>query len=317
MNLTNLMVTTPMMTNTNLPTLIVIVGPTGSGKTDVSIELAEYFSAPIISTDSRQVFKGLPIGTAQPSEEQLTRVKHYFIADREITDEYTCGMFEKEALELLEKLFKTHDYVVAVGGSGLYVDALCNGLDQLPLADGATREQLSYRLEHNGIDDLLKELRELDEDYYNQVDRHNPARVMRALEVCLVSGRPYSQQRKCQKAERPFRIVKIGINMNREILYDRINRRVDMMIEAGLEQEARAVYPHRSLNSLQTVGYKEMFEYFDGNISYEEAVELIKRNSRRYAKRQLTWFNRDKEIEWFENKEIKKMQNFLEKFAEK
>ena len=280
-------------------TLIVVVGPTGSGKSALAVKLATHLCAPIISTDSRQVFRGMPIGTAQPTREELAAAKHYFIADREVEDDFNCGKYETEALALLDKLFKESEYVVAVGGSGLYVQALCEGMDDLPDADPALRENLKQRLEREGLESLVAELRTLDAKYAEEVDICNPARVMRALEVCLATGRPYSEQRKGVTAERPFNIVKIGTDMPRDVLYDRINRRVDMMVEEGLEAEARMMYPKRHLNALQTVGYRELFDYFDGNCSFEEAVELVKRNSRRYAKRQLTWFRRDANTAWF------------------
>ena len=293
------MATITMTTSTKRGTLIVVVGPTGSGKTALSVALAQHYNAPIISTDSRQVYRGMPIGTAQPTAEEQAAAKHYFIADREVDQDFNCGRYESEALELLERLFAEHDYVVAVGGSGLYVQALCEGMDSLPEADEAIRGELKRRLDSEGLDSLVEELRRLDAQYAAEVDLQNPARVMRALEVCLVTGRPYSEQRSGERANRPFNIVKVGTDMPRDVLYDRINRRVDMMVEQGLVEEARSMYSKRELNALQTVGYREMFDYFDGKCSLEEAIELVKRNSRRYAKRQLTWFRRDATTGWF------------------
>ena len=269
-------------------TLIVIVGPTGSGKTELAVSLAERFAAPVISTDSRQIYRDLPIGTAQPDAAQLQRAEHHFIATHAIDEEFNCGAFTQ------------HPTVIAVGGSGLYVKALCDGLDDLPEAAPEIRRELAQRLRDEGLEPLAEQLRQLDPEYYRQVDTKNPARVLRALEVCLSTGQPYSSRRIGEPHERPFRIVMIGTLMERAELYRRIDRRVDEMMAAGLEQEARAVYPHRHLNSLQTVGYKELFDYFDGKITREEAVELIKRNTRRYAKRQMTWFRRDRRIAWFE-----------------
>ena len=294
------------------PTLIVVVGPTGSGKSALAVELAKHYGAPIISTDSRQVYRGLPIGTAQPTADELAAAKHYFIADREVEDNFNCGRYETEALALLEELFRDNRYVVAVGGSGLYVKALCEGMDSLPEADDAVREMLKSRLESEGIGSLVEELRRLDPKYAEEVDLCNPARVMRALEVCLTTGKPYSEQRSGTVAERWFNIVKIGTDMPRDVLYERIDRRVDMMVEAGLVEEARSMYPKRELNSLQTVGYREMFDYFDGTITLAEAIELVKRNSRRYAKRQLTWFRRDEEIGWFVPTELDKIVEFID-----
>lgn len=294
----------------NIKRLIVIVGPTGSGKTDLSIRLARHFGAPILSTDSRQVYRGMPIGTAQPSQDQLQAVEHHFIASHDIKDYLSCGAYEEQALECLEELFREHDTVVAVGGSGLYIRALCEGMDELPEVDVKLREELNRRLAEEGLEVLAEELKEVDPEYYEVVDRSNPARVLRALEVSLQSGKPYSSFRTGERHKRDFKIVKIGVDMPREVLYDRINRRVDLMMEEGLEAEARALYPYRELNSLRTVGYREMFEYFDGRISLQEAVELIKRNSRRYAKRQLTWFRRDEEVRWFRPDEDSEMINY-------
>lgn len=292
--------------------LLVVVGPTGSGKTDLSIRLARHYAAPILSTDSRQVYRGMPIGTAQPSDDQLQAVEHHFIASHDLKDNLNCGEYETQALERLEKLFADHDYVVAVGGSGLYVRALCEGMDDLPQADESLRAELSRRLETEGVGGLAEQLRELDPAYYEVVDRSNPARVVRALEVCLQTGRPYSEQRTGERRRRPFEIVKIGVDLPREELYDRINRRVDQMLADGLGAEARALYPYRELNALQTVGYREFFDYFDGRTSYDEAVELIKRNSRRYAKRQLTWFRRDPEVRWFRPDDDEAMINYID-----
>ena len=292
--------------------LIVIVGPTGSGKTDLSIAVASHLQCPIISTDSRQFYRGIPIGTAQPDAEQLAAVEHHFIASHDITDEFNSGAYEQAALKRLNELFAKHDSVVAVGGSGLYIKALCEGMDDLPEVEPTLRNELSERVKNEGLEALTEQLRELDPAFYEVVDRKNPARVVRALEVCLSTGKPYSTLRTGTKRERPFEIIKIGVNMAREILYERIDRRVDIMIEQGLEQEARSVYHLRHLNSLQTVGYREMFDYFDGTISRDEAIELIKRNSRRYAKRQLTWFNRDEQIEWFEPTERAKILEYID-----
>lgn len=298
--------------NTKRGTLIVVVGPTGSGKSALAVTLAQHYCAPIISTDSRQLYRGMAIGTAQPTAEELAAAKHYFIADREVEDDFNCGRYEVEALELLERLFAENEYVVAVGGSGLYIQALCDGMDNLPEADDAVREQLKSRLESDGLEALAEELRRLDPAYAEEVDICNPARVMRALEVCLTTGRPYSEQRSGSRAERPFNIVKVGTDMPREELYDRINRRVDMMVADGLIEEARGMYPKRHLNALQTVGYREVFEYFDGKCSLEEAIELVKRNSRRYAKRQMTWFRRDERVGWFSPKEVDKIVKFID-----
>lgn len=284
--------------------LIVIVGPTGSGKTDLSIRLACHYAAPILSMDSRQFYRGIPIGTAQPTPEQLARAEHHLIASHALEDGLNCGSYEQLALSILEELFQHHDTVVAVGGSGLYVQALCEGMDELPEADEALRKELNRRLHEEGLEALAAELQKLDPIYWAEVDRQNPARVMRALEVCLRSGRPYSEMRTGRRHLRNFGILKIGVDMPRDQLYERINRRVDLMIEQGLEEEARKVYPLRRLNALQTVGYKELFTWFDGKISREEAIELIKRNSRRYAKRQLTWFRRDEAVHWFHPADI-------------
>lgn len=293
--------------------LVVIVGATGSGKTDLSVAVAEHFGTPIISTDSRQFYRGMAIGTAQPSPEQMERVEHHLVNCLDVSEDFNCGAYERVALERLAELFDRHDMVVAVGGSGLYIKALCEGMDDLPDAEPALREELLHRLETEGLESLVEQLRELDECYYNEVDRCNPQRVLRAVEVCLTTGQPYSSLRKGGTKKRDFEIVKIGIDYPRAELYDRINRRVDMMITAGLEAEAKNMYPLRHLNALQTVGFSELFAYFDGEIEREEAIELIKRNSRRYAKRQMTWFRRDGDIEWFEKPTPEDVIEYLKK----
>lgn len=293
-------------------TLIVIAGATGSGKTDLSIKIALHYAAPIISTDSRQFYRGIPIGTAQPDNEQLQTIEHHFIASHDLKQDFNCGAYEQQALQRLEELFRQHDYAVAVGGSGLYIKALCEGMDDLPEVEPTLRERLAAELQQQGVDAMAERLRELDPAYYEVVDRKNPARVLRALEVCIGTGKPYSTLRTGERRRRPFNIVKIATDMERARLYERIDKRVDIMIEQGLEQEARSVYHLRDLNSLQTVGYREMFDYFDGTITREEAIELIKRNSRRYAKRQLTWFRRDEEFAWFNPSEIEKIIEYID-----
>ena len=306
------MATTATTMSSKHGTLIVVGGPTGSGKSALAVEIAKHFRAPIISTDSRQMYRGMAIGTAQPTAEELAAVKHYFIADREPEDDFNCGRYEVEALALLERLFAENKYVVAVGGSGLYIQALCSGMDALPEADEELRSSLKERLESEGLKTLFAELQQLDPAYAEIVDRCNPSRVMRALEVCISSGKPYSEQRSGTATERPFNIIKIATDMPRDILYDRINRRVDMMVEDGLIAEAKAMYPKRHLNALQTVGYREVFDYFDGKCSLEEAIELVKRNSRRYAKRQMTWFRRDSEFRWFAPSDLSEIIAYIE-----
>ena len=297
---------------TNTKHLVVIAGPTGSGKTDLSIRVARYYHCPIISTDSRQFYRGIPIGTAQPTAEELQMAEHHFIADRELKDDFNSGAYETEALSRLKELFKKNDIVVAVGGSGLYIKALCEGMDDLPEVDPRLREELNTRCKAEGVEALAEKLRRLDPDFYEVVDRKNPARVVRALEVCISTGKTYSSLRSGVKRQRPFNIIKIAVNMNREVLYERIDLRVDKMVQAGLYDEAMKVYPLRELNALQTVGYREWFDHFDGKISREEAIELIKRNSRRYAKRQLTWFRADKDFEWFEPSETEKILEYID-----
>ncbi|QEC52335.1 tRNA dimethylallyltransferase [Anseongella ginsenosidimutans] len=278
--------------------LIVISGPTASGKTALSIELARHYQTEIISADSRQFYRELPIGTAQPSATELAAAPHHFIASRSVFEELNAGRFEAEALELISRLFKVHDQLILTGGSGLFIDAVCRGLDELPRVNPGTREALNQKHREEGLHPLQEMLREADPVYYEKIDLNNPQRVIRALEVFISSGKPYSSFLKENAKPRPFRIQKFAIDLERSLLYERINARVDAMLSAGLVEEARKVYPYRHLKTLETVGYAELFEYFDGHISLEEAVELIKRNTRRFAKRQVTWLKRDPEVIW-------------------
>lgn len=280
-------------------TLLVLSGPTGVGKTNISIRLARHLSAPIISSDSRQFYKELKIGTASPGEEELNAVTHYFIGTHSIHDEYNSGQFELDVLKLLDDLFQRHKTVMLVGGSMMYIDAVCNGIDDIPTIDNETRAFWLEQYNTRGAEFIQNELKRLDPEHYRQVDLSNHKRVLHALEVCSIIGRPYSEIRTGAKKERAFNILKIGLNRPREELYERINKRVDDMMEAGLLDEAGRFFEYRHLNTLNTVGYKELYEYMEGKISLEEAVDLIKRDTRRYAKRQLSWFNRDKDIHWF------------------
>ncbi len=280
-------------------TLIVIVGPTGIGKTAISIRLAKDLKTEIISADSRQFYKEMNIGTARPSAFELSKAPHHFIANKSIFEYYSVYKFETECISLLDKLFRENKIALMLGGSGLYIDAVCNGIDDIPDVEQSIRDSVQNRFLQEGIETLRFELKKLDPEYYKIVDLKNPKRIIRALEICLSTGKTYSSFRTNTLKERDFNIVKIGLNQDRQLLYDRIDKRVDEMIIAGLEEEARKLYPHRKLNALNTVGYKEFFDFFNGNISQNKAVELIKRNSRRYAKRQLAWFSRDKNTKWF------------------
>ncbi|KZS41799.1 tRNA dimethylallyltransferase [Aquimarina aggregata] len=280
--------------------LIVIVGPTAIGKTNLSIQLANHFNCEIISGDSRQFYKEMKIGTAVPSDDELALAKHHFIQHKSIHQTYTVGDFEKEALNKLKILFDTNDYAILVGGSGLYIDAVTKGLDYFPEVDINTREQLQKEYDTNGIQTLQEQLKVLDKSYYDSVDLQNTHRVMRALEVCLSSGKPYSSFLTSSKKNRPFKCIKIGITADRNIIYDRINMRVDLMIKEGLLDEAKNLYEYKTLNALNTVGYKELFKYFDQEWELDFAISEIKKNTRRFAKRQLTWFKKDTEIEWFD-----------------
>lgn len=291
--------------------LIVVCGPTASGKTALSIKLAKYFSAEIISADSRQVFKELKIGSAPPTKAELQEVKHHFIASRKLENDYNADYFEKDVLLLLERIFKKDRFAILVGGSGLYVDAVCNGFDKVPGSFPLIRKGLQELYNEKGIEPLQEKLKELDPEHYAKMDISNTQRLYRALEVCLGSGKTYSSFRKGNKKERNFNIIKIGIDVERDLLYKKIDQRVDDMINNGLMEEARTLHPKKTLNALQTVGYKELFDFFDGKTSEEKAIELIKRNSRRYAKRQLTWFRRDNKIKWFSADDVETIIQFI------
>jgi tRNA dimethylallyltransferase len=282
------------------PTLIVVAGPTAVGKTAAAIKLAQHFNTVVVSADSRQFFREMSIGTAKPDAEELTAAKHYFINSHAITESFSVGDFEKQGLALLDELFKTHDKVILAGGSGLYIKAICEGFDDLPVADIAVRDKLNLQLEEEGITPLQEKLKQADPDYYTQVDLNNPQRIIRALEVFETTGKPFSSYRNATVNKRPFNIVKLALDMPREKLYERINLRVDLMVKQGLIDEVTALLPYRQLNALSTVGYAELFDHFDGKTSLNEALLLIKQNTRRFAKRQLTWFRKDKDFIWFD-----------------
>ena len=287
-------------------TLVLILGPTGVGKTELSLRVAEHFGSPILSCDSRQIYRAIPIGTAAPTAEEQARVKHYFIATHELNEDYNAGQYERDAIALMEELFRAHDILVMTGGSMLYADAVSNGLDDLPAVPDEIRKEVTRLYQEKGLVWLQSEVQRLDPAYWNEVDRQNPARLIHCVELCLTTGKPYSSLLSKKPTansrqpinNRPFRILKIGLERPREELYDRINRRVEQMIADGLVEEAKAVWPMRHLNSLQTVGYRELFAHFDGEYDLARAIELIQQNSRHYAKRQMTWFRRDNTIHW-------------------
>lgn len=280
------------------PVLLVLLGPTGVGKTALSLELAERFRTSIISADSRQLYADLPIGTAAPTPDQLARVPHHMVGTLQLTDYYSAARYEEEVMQLLNALFQQHHVVILTGGSMMYIDAVCKGIDDIPTVDDVTRRTLLERYEQEGLDPLVAELRLLDPDYYQVVDLKNPKRIIHALEICYMTGRTYTSFRTNAVKQRPFRIVKIGLRRQREELYDRINHRVVQMVHDGLIDEARRVMPYRHLNSLNTVGYKEMFQYLDGHWTLDEAIAKIQQNSRIYSRKQMTWFKRDPEIHW-------------------
>ena len=292
--------------------LVVVLGPTGVGKTELCLQLAEHYHTPIVNADSRQIFQEIPIGTAAPTAEQQQRVPHYFVGNHHIQDYYSAAMYEEDVMKLLTQLFQTQDVALLTGGSMMYIDAVCKGIDDIPTVRDDIRNWMKERLEKEGLPTLVEELRQLDPEHWNIVDKKNPRRVVHALEICHQTGKPYTFFRKSEKKKRPFRIIKIGLNRDRAELYERINQRVLQMVEEGLEEEAHKVYPLRGLTSLRTVGYKELFAYFDGEIPEEEAIRQIQSHSREYMRKQLTWFKRDPEIKWFSPDNIKEIINYID-----
>lgn len=291
--------------------LIVLLGPTGVGKTDIAIELASHFNCDIISADSRQFYREMQIGTAVPDVNQLAKIRHHFIRFLSVKDYYSSNMFELDVLKLLPELFLKNNVQLMAGGSGMYADAVCFGIDDIPDVDPAVRQALQIRYKVDGIEGLRMSLKILDPGHYSKVDLKNHKRIIRALEICETSGRPYSSFLKKNKREREFAIIRIGLQLPREELYDRINQRVDMMVSEGLEQEARRLYEFRDLNALNSVGYREFFNYFEGKITRPKAIELIKRNSRRFAKRQLTWWGKETDIKWFHPSDIEQIIEYI------
>ena len=298
-------------------TLIVITGPTAVGKTALCKDIAEHFGIPIVNADSRQIYREMKIGTAAPSEAELLQVQYYFVGTLALDDYYSASMYEQQAVALLEELFKDNDYALLSGGSMMYVDAVCNGIDDIPTVDDETRTLMKQRLADEGLECLCEELKQLDPEHWAIVDRRNPRRVVHALEICHMTGRTYTSFRKRETRKRPFRIVKIGLNRPREELYERINRRVDQMMQDGLLEEARRLYPQRTLNALNTVGYKEMFAYLNGTWTLEEAVERMKGNTRRYARKQLTWYKKDPDIRWFHPEEKEEIIKYITQYGER
>lgn len=293
--------------------LIVLTGPTGVGKTDLCLNLAEHYGVDIINADSRQLFSEIPIGTAAPSAQQLQRVRHYFVANHHIGDYYSASIYEQEVMAILNERISKGERLLPIltGGSMMYIDAVCNGIDDIPTVDDATRALMKQRLADEGLEALVEELHRLDPEHWAIVDRQNPRRVVHALEICHMTGKTYTSFRVGERRKRPFNIVKIGVNRPREELYERINARVLQMMDEGLEEEARRMLPYRENNALNTVGYKEMFSYFDGNIPKEEAIRQIQSNTRRYARKQLTWYKRDEEMQWFEPSNVEEIIKYI------
>ena len=292
-------------------TLVVLLGPTGVGKTELCLTIAEHMGVPIINADSRQIYAELPIGTAAPTKEQRRRVKHYFVGSLHLTDYYSASMYEMDVTRLLASLFKGSDTALLSGGSMMYIDAVCNGIDDIPSVDSSVRKMMKQRYEVEGIAALRDELARLDPEYYSVVDKNNPKRIIHALEICHTTSRTYTSFRTHKRKQRPFRILKIGISRERAELYDRINSRVDTMMAEGLVDEARKVYPLRGINALNTVGYKELFEHFDGKCTLDYATERIRCDTRRYCRKQLTWFRRDKEINWMRPENVEEIINYI------
>lgn len=291
------------MASSDKKTLIVLVGPTGVGKTDIALDIAGHFRTPVINADSRQLFAELPIGTAAPTKEQQQRARHYFVGTLHLTDYYNAAMYEHDVTTLADELFKERDVCLMSGGSMMYIDAVCNGIDDIPTINEDIRNAVKNELQEKGLESLCERLKALDPEYYSIVDRNNPRRIVHAIEICVQTGNTYTALRTRKKKERPFNIVKVGLTRDREELYDRINRRTLTMMDEGLLQEAESVYPLRGNNALNTVGYKELFDYFDGNIPIEEAVRRIQSHTREYCRKQQTWFKRDADIRWFHPKE--------------
>lgn len=294
-----------------MKTLFVLLGPTGVGKTENSLSIAHLLHSPILGADSRQLYYDLPIGTAAPTIEERNEVRHYFVGTLALEDYYSAAQYEHDAIELLTKLFDTHTNILLTGGSMLYIDAVCKGIDEIPTVDEITRQTLQKRLQNEGLESLTEELKDLDPTWYNHVDLKNPRRVLHALEICHMTAMPYSSFLGAKQTKRPFRIIKIGLQLPREELYQRINNRVDQMMQQGLLEEAQRVFPKKDYNSLNTVGYKELFNYFEGKWTLEEAVEKIKRSTRIYARKQMMWFNNDSSVFWFRPNKTDKILHFV------
>ena len=297
-----------------MKTLVVVLGPTGVGKTELCLNIAKHLESPIINADSRQIFAEMPIGTAAPTQEQQRDVLHYFVGNHRVTDYYSAAMFEEDAINMIDKLFKDkHDSLLMSGGSMMYIDAVCKGIDDIPTIDEVTREKLKNDFEKNGLDKLVEQLKVLDPEHWNIVDKKNPRRVIHALEICLMTGKTYTSFRRNTHKDRPFNILKIGLNRDREELYERINKRVLEMIDSGLIDEASKLYDFRHLNSLNTVGYKEILDYLDGLLTLDEAIRQIQSNTRRYMRKQLTWFKRDETIKWFNPDNVEEILKYIDK----